>query len=100
MRSFGGRLSRMVSGDLKNAGKGFGEKSPFKWMHDKSKKSETAAEEEEASVLESRRESMFAPREVENQVMLDDAAIEEGIDVLKKRRGSIFGNDSGTMFGN
>lgn len=47
-----------------------------------------------------RRDSMFVSRETEDEEMSEDEQLANELEVIKKRRGSIFGNNIGTMFGN
>ena len=48
------------------------------------------------------RKTYFTPEEsiVNVEPQEDGEAMQEGVNVLKKRRGSIFGNNIGTIFGN
>ena len=48
------------------------------------------------------RKAYFTPEEsiVNVEPQEDGEAMQEGVDVLRKRRGSIFGNNVGTIFGN
>lgn len=59
-------------------------------------------EEKKEEFNQEMRKAYFTPEEsilnIESQE--DGEAMQEGVDVLKKRRGSIFGNNTGTIFGN
>lgn len=56
--------------------------------------------EEEKNPLVTQRQSMFSAKEVEDMELEDMEEEESGINVFRKRRGSIFGNNSSTIFGN
>lgn len=47
-----------------------------------------------------RRESMFVQRDVPDEELTEEELLSRGIDIIKKRRGTIFGNNTGTAFGN
>lgn len=47
-----------------------------------------------------RRDSMFVAKETEDEELPEDEQLANDLEIIKKRRGSIFGNNTGTMFGN
>ena len=67
------------------------------------KKDEATAsvvDEEEQNPLVTQRQSMISTKEVEDMELEDMEEEENGVNVFRKRRGSIFGNNSDTIFGN
>lgn len=55
---------------------------------------------EKVDPLQTQRQSMFSSKDVEDIEMQEQEAMQNENAVFRKRRGSIFGNNSDTIFGN
>lgn len=80
----------------------FGSDFADKMMELKKEKKEEFNQEMRKTYFQEMRKTYFTPEEnlVSVEPQEDGEAMQEGVDVLKKRRGSIFGNNTGTIFGN